>query len=165
MNMTFGVGLVLSHQTQVGQTSVLLLTELTNKLWLGKVAGMESIPMETCDMDESYLTALGRLMDEELPGSREIIRLDDEIVGDYQIVSGTWLRVYAGVCAHLFVPQSEPVPNDVGSHRWVSTSDALQHSNLRPGAKEPLHDFVHGRKRVRHEACCYCPPDVSEVLS
>lgn len=114
---------------------------------------MYSIPMETSNQNENDEAALDRLIEEELPGMASVLSLKKERVGWYQVVSKTWVTLYATKTRSAWLPANTP---EVGNYVWRNPVEALN-LWLRRGAREMIKDFLHARKWV---VCtrCQSPP-------
>jgi hypothetical protein len=130
---------------------ILLVQEFENKAWLGKLAGMFSIPMETRHEDEQEAEALVRLWQEELPGLPLPTR-PCSYIGAYQVVPRIWAKVYAVRTESNDLPNGPSFRSEVGNYRWALPEDALREW-LRRGAREMIADF---RARRRDVLCREC---------
>lgn len=130
---------------------LLVIREKETKDWLGKKAGMDSIPMETCKPGESDLLTLARLQQEELP-TLPLLALPEYYVGAYRLAPLTWARLYVARAPTLALPTFTSVCADVGHPRWMSINDAMQ-LWLRRGAWEMLQDYADGHRRVIRKSC------------
>ncbi len=129
---------------------ILMLEELTSKPYLGKLAGMRSIPMETKRPDEPDAAALARLLDEEAAGLDGTVAIDATVIGCYRIVPHVWVRLYGARCAVRTVPTGGDA--DIGNHAWIRPADALG-LWLRRGAREMITDSGNGCRGIVRRHC------------
>jgi len=131
---------------------ILVLEELTTKPHLGKYAGMLSIPMETCDPGQDYLTTLRQLHDEELAGLSSI-RIPGQPVGVYRVAPKAWARLYTAESDTFQLPAASLDGHvDVRNHRWIRPELAST-LWLRRGALEMIQDCVAGNRNVLRRHC------------
>ena len=135
---------------------LLVLDEFVAKPYLGKYAGMSSIPMETCHHNEKDLAALQRLHDEELTGLPCLA--DPTYIGAYRVAPRAWAKLYATKIASAAAPIISGHTLEVGNHRWIPLQEALE-LWLRRGALEMIQDCAAGRRDVLRRKC----REVSEV--
>lgn len=146
-----GVALIVSNP----RGEVLIVRELESKPHIGKYAGMFSPPMETSQDGEPDCLALARLVDEELPGLANHIKIDSRRRGIYRVVRGAWVSLYVGQSQNSLLPTPDKRSEEVEGHTWVFPKNALT-LWLRQGAREMLADYIENRNDVicRH---CYAP--------
>lgn len=150
-----GVALIVSNP----HSEVLIVQELQTKPHLGKYAGMFSPPMETSHGRERDCSTIIRLVDEELPGLADHIKIENERRGVYRIVPGVWVSLYVGQIQNLLLPTpDERSKEEIGGYVWVPTGNALT-LWLRQGAREMLSDYIENRNNVVCRYCC--PPKLS----
>ncbi len=149
-----GVALVIHNAAG----KILVLQELSSKPELGKYRGMYSIPMETVKRGESIGAALGRLINEELPGLESALSAKRELIGQYQVAPEVWATLYQVECNGTKLPSNTA---EVGSHTWIDPTEALK-LWLRQGAQEMIADFIAGKKKV---ICNYCNPPIKASIS
>ena len=145
-----GVALIVSDP--LGE--VLIVRELESKPHIGKCAGMFSPPMETSHNGEPDCLALARLVDEELPGLANHIKIDSRRRGAYRVVRGVWVSLYVGQSQNSLLPTPDKRSEEIEGHAWVLPKDALM-LWLRQGAREMLVDYIENRYDV---ICRYCSP-------
>lgn len=129
---------------------VLVIQELESKPQLGKYTGMFSIPMETSRLGESDVSALSRLMEEELPGLGPHVTVERERRGIYRITRRVWVSLYGAVARTRSLP-SLPTA-EVGGYSWMDVGDVLR-LWLRQGAREMLADYIARREAVLCRKC------------
>jgi len=137
MNVQRGRGVALIVQNSIRE--ILILQECRSKPHIGKLAGMFSIPMETCWPGESVRSAVVRLVKEELPGVD--IPVSDAItyIGSYRVVPRVWARLFFIKAKTDALPEGES--EEVDNHQWVAIDKALD-LWLRQGAYEMISDFA-----------------------
>ena len=129
---------------------ILTLEEFDAKPELGKLKGMRSIPMETCEPGESYEDTVRRLHYEELAGLPSVL-LPGRRIGVYRVVPGAWAQLYATVSATYQLPVMAR-GRGVGNHLWESLQKATEHW-LRQGALEMIRDYAGGLENVLCREC------------
>jgi hypothetical protein len=142
-----GVALVVVNP----HNNLLVIQEKETKDWLGKKAGMDSIPMETAKPGEDDFKVLVRLQHEELPGL-PLIQLPEYYVGAYRIAPHTWAKLYVARAPTFELPMFVSDQSDVGHPRWMDPSDAMQ-LWLRRGAWEMIQDYADGHRGVIRKTC------------
>jgi len=149
-----GVALILEND----ESEILILQEFQSKPHFGKYAGMFSIPMETSEPGEPDISALDRLVSEELVVmDPRHLDIQERYVGRYQIVKNVWVSLYVKRATGVItLPQSKN-GGEVGNHRWITPQKAYA-LWLRRGAFEMLSDYISGRSGV---TCEYCAPSPS----
>lgn len=153
-----GVALLVRNPDQ----AILILRELETKPHLGKYAGMQSIPMETSRPNEPDCLALERLVQEELPGLEDQVRINPQRVGWYRIVPRVWVSLYIGVISSSDLPTSQV--SEVGGYAWVDQGTALR-LWLRQGAREMITDGIHNANNVVRRRCSPPPLQPTTVPS
>jgi hypothetical protein len=132
-------GVALIVQNPEGE--ILVLQEFQSKPHFGKQSGMFSIPMETAEPEELDISALIRLVREELPGFNLPLCELPKHIGSYQIVPQTLVNLYFIKTNNGNLPVCEDSQNkEVGNHQWILPEEALE-LWLRLGAKEMISDF------------------------
>lgn len=135
-----GVALIVENP----EGEILVLRELKSKPWLGKWAGMYSIPMETIKTSESDKETLQRLRREEL-GDLEV-EIESEPRGTYQVVRIARLKLYVGRTKTKTMPNVNG-SKEVDQHQWKAPRTALD-MWVRRGVREMLEDYIAGAKGV-----------------
>lgn len=151
-----GVALIIEHPSS---GHILTLREMEDKPWLGKLAGMRSIPMETLRDSESHDEAIQRLIHEELsdlPVLPDIMR-----IGAYLIVPRIWVTLYTARSASTDLTEVAKT-HEVDSHAWVSPEQALG-LWLRRGAQEMIQDYLDRKTGVIRRFCI--APSTEEPLT
>ncbi len=148
-----GVALIIKHP---GTERILILRENEDKPWLGKLAGMWSIPMETLHDGEAHDAAVRRLIHEELsdlPVLPGVMR-----IGAYLIVPRIWATLYTARSASTDLTEVAKT-HEVDSHAWVNPEQALR-LWLRRGASEMIRDWLDHKIGVVRRHCI--APSVEE---
>ena len=156
-----GVALVVANP----DNEVLILQEFESKPYLGKYAGMFSIPMETSKPGEPDHSALARLVTEELPGFTTSLEISEARRGGYRIGPHGWGSLYAATVPNGTLPNPTSQTSEVGNHKWVLLPDAKR-LWLRQGAREMLDDFATSQSDVVCRLCAAtnpCPPALSKT--
>jgi hypothetical protein len=143
-----GVALVITNPGG----EVMTIRENETKPYLGKYAGMHSIPMETKRASEPDSQALARLVTEELPGFSDRIQIIEKRRGVYRIVSGVLVSLYEARMLDSSLPLVINGIAEVDQHAWKPVAEATC-LWLRRGAFEMLDDFRAGRTRVFCREC------------
>jgi len=128
---------------------ILVLQEFFCKPYLGKYAGMWSIPMETCEPGENYPSTLKRLHEEEL-GGLPSIHMSARYIGAYRVVPHVWAKLYAAMSSTYHLPGIST--SEIGNPRWVPVPEALGLC-LRQGAREMIRDYAGGVENVIRRHC------------
>jgi hypothetical protein len=123
-----GVALVVVNP----HNNLLVIQEKETKDWLGKKAGMDSIPMETAKPGEDDFKVLVRLQHEELPGL-PLIQLPEYYVGAYRIAPHTWAKLYVARAPTFELPMFVSDQSD--------------------GAWEMIQDYADGHRGVIRKTC------------
>ena len=143
-----GVGLIVVHDDPAKGPHVLTLQEERGKTELKKIKGSRSFPMETCKEGECVFESLGRLIEEELPGMRELV-VEPNPAGLFEVVDGVWLLVWWATMHEPALPIIDPCM-DVSDFRWEPLTALVNgYPNLRHGALEPLVARKNGQRVVR----------------
>ncbi len=130
--------------------SVLILREFENKPYIGKYAGMYSIPMETSLPGDPDSLTLRRLVQEELPGLDDQLRINSCRIGWYRIVPKVWVSLYTASMDSSILPVKRT--NEVGDHAWIEPNCVLT-LWLRQGAREMIDDALSDAKGVVRRFC------------
>ena len=131
-----GVALIVNNP----RGEILILKEFKDKPHLGKYAGMFSIPMETLETQEDDISALIRLIEEELPGFGARIQLEPRSIGHYRIAEDAWARLYLASVPDCSLPDAVE-DGEVGDYKWIVPTEALS-LWLRQGAKDIIQDYI-----------------------
>lgn len=152
--LLLGVALIVENP----ENKIMVLREGNSKPWLGKYAGMYSVPMETKKgVRERDQRALARLVAEELHGLE--VTIEPEPRGSYRVVWGARASLYLG----RTLATLPPAPNgsrEVSGHVWVCPEEALK-LWLRRGAKEMIVDYIAGERGVDRTFCKPVPRQYS----
>ena len=144
-----GVALVVRNP----RGEILLVEEGETKPEFGKYAGMFSPPMETLlYRKEPLLTAVGRLIAEEIPGFSGHITVEEKWRGVYCLDAGPIAALFVGETARTDLPSPSQSGGEVNGHRWVHPREALE-KWLRAGAWEMIVDYLEDREGVIRRRC------------
>ena len=155
---TEGVALIV--ESPDGEKILTVIEMGKSKEWLGKIRGMETIPMETVRLWERRWwrrKTLHRLVRDELGGID--VEIEDKPRGIYQVVPRIHAFLYVGRAQTWRLPTSN---GEVGGHKWIRPQDIISEKTpSRQGVEEMVDDYIAGRRNVY---CSYCRPVASKRI-